>query len=109
MQMAIPSRFSSKACHGKASSDVSGVSEGVFTSTESHYVLRNRQLYEVSSQPIYFGSALSGTRLGYVAVGYAVNDQVVMEVSEAAAADVIFFADGGIMATTLGEKHRQGA
>ncbi|HMD18726.1 MAG TPA: HAMP domain-containing sensor histidine kinase, partial [Alloacidobacterium sp.] len=39
----------------------------------------------------------------------AVNDQVVMEVSEAAAAEVIFFANGEIVATTLGEKHRQGA
>jgi signal transduction histidine kinase len=93
----------------KGVTNISGIGEAVFTSTESHYVLRNKQLYEVSSQPIYFGSAQSGTRLGYVAVGYAVNDQVVMEVSEAAAAEVIFFADGGIVATTLGEKHRQGA
>jgi signal transduction histidine kinase len=93
----------------KSGTNISGINEAVFTSTESHYVLRNKQLYEVTSQPIYFGSAQSGTRLGYVAVGYAVNDQVVMEVSEAAAAEVIFFADGGIVATTLGEKHRQGA
>lgn len=83
------------------------VSEGVFTSTESHYVLRAGRLYEVSSQPIYFGSALSGTKLGYVAVGYSVNDQVVTEVSEAAAAEVTFFANGSIIATTLDEKHRQ--
>ena len=94
---------------GKGVTNISGIGEAVFTSTESHYVLRNKQLYEVSSQPIYFGSAQSGTRLGYVAVGYAVNDQVVMEVSEAAASEVIFFADGGIVATTLSEKHRQGA
>src|SRR5215470_14554149 len=86
---------------------MSGLNEAVFTSAESHYVLRNRQLYEVSSQPIYLGSPLSGTRLGYVAVGYAVNDQVVMEVSEAAAAEVIFFADGDIVATTLDAKRRQ--
>jgi signal transduction histidine kinase len=86
---------------------VSGVREDDFTSTESHYVLRNGQLYEISSRPIYFGSSLSGTRLGYVAVGYAVNDQVVMEVSEAAAAEVIFFANGEIVATTLDARHRQ--
>ncbi len=79
----------------------SDVSESVFTSAESHYVLINKHLYEVTAQPIYFGSPLSGTRLGYVAVGYAVNDQVVMEVSEAAAAEVIFFANGEIVATTL--------
>lgn len=86
---------------------LSGVDEADFTSTESHYVLRNGQLFEVSSQPIYFGSALSGTKLGYVAVGYAVNDQVVMEVSEAAAAEVIFFANGEIIATTLDANHRR--
>lgn len=88
---------------------IPGLSEPVFTSTESHYFLSNKRLYELSSQPIYFGSALSGTRLGYVAVGYAVNDQVVMEVSEAAASEVIFFADGRIVATTLAEKRRQAA
>ena len=86
---------------------VPGISESVFTSTESHYVLRNNHLFEVSSQPLYFGSALSGTRLGYVAVGYAVNNQVVREVSEAAAAEVIFFADGEIVATTLAAKRQQ--
>ncbi len=86
---------------------VSGVGEAVFSSVESHYVLRNRQLYEVSSHPIYLGSPLSGTRLGYVAVGYAVNDQVGMEVSEAAAAEVIFFANDEIVATTLDPQHRQ--
>ncbi len=86
---------------------VPGVSEAVFTSPESHYVLRNGRLYEVSSRPLYFGSALSGTRLGYVAVGYAVNNQVVREVSEAAAAEVIFFADGEIVATTLAAKRQQ--
>ena len=86
---------------------VPGISEADFTSTESHYVLRNGQLYEVSSRPLYFGSLLSGTRLGYVAVGYAVNNQVVREVSEAAAAEVIFFGDGEIVATTLAAKRQQ--
>jgi signal transduction histidine kinase len=86
---------------------VPGISEADFTSTESHYVLRNGQLYEVSSRPLYFGSLLSGTRLGYVAVGYAVNNQVVREVSEAAAAEVIFFGDGEIVATTLAAKQQQ--
>jgi len=83
------------------------IRESVFTSTDSHYVLRSGQLYEVSSQPLYFGSEVSGTKLGYVAVGYAVNNQVVREVSEAAAAEVTFFANGAIVASTLDAKHRQ--
>ena len=53
-------------------------------------------LYEVATQPLWFGSRESGTLLGSVAVGYAIDDQVAREVSEAAAAEVVFIADGRI-------------
>lgn len=93
--------------HGVPWNGTKDISETVFTSAEAHYVFRAGQLYEVSSQPLYFGSEISGTKLGYVAVGYAVNNQVIKEVSEAAAAEVTFFANGAIVATTLDAKHRQ--
>jgi signal transduction histidine kinase len=57
------------------------------------------RLYEVSTKPLLFGDA--GTQLGYVAVGYAIDEQVAREVSEAAAAEVAFVADGNLIATTL--------
>ena len=36
-----------------------------------HYLLSGDQLYEYSVRPLYFGSAASGTLLGYVVSGYA--------------------------------------
>ncbi len=57
------------------------------------------RLYEVSTKPLLFGD--TGTQLGYVAVGYAIDEQVAREVSEAAAAEVAFVADGNVIASTL--------
>ena len=66
-----------------------------------HYVLSGKRLYEVVSKPLYFGSATEGTLLGYVAIGYAIDNQVAREVGEAAAAQVVFEADDDVVASTL--------
>ena len=58
-------------------------------------------LFDVSIQPLLFGPQNSGTVLGYVAVGYAIDKQVAREVSEAAAAEVAFAAKGRIVVSTL--------
>jgi len=47
------------------------------------------------------------TGLGYVTIGYALDDKVAREVSEAAAAEVVFVADGRIVAGTLPQALRQ--
>ncbi|MCL2659156.1 MAG: HAMP domain-containing histidine kinase, partial [Acidobacteriaceae bacterium] len=59
------------------------------------------RLYEVALQPLLFGSPEAGTRLGYIAVGYAIDHQVAREIAEAAAAEVAFVVDGRIAASTL--------
>jgi signal transduction histidine kinase len=59
----------------------------------------DRRLYEVSIQPLVFGD--QGTQLGFVAVGYAVDERVAREVSEAAAAEVTFTVGQDIVASTL--------
>jgi signal transduction histidine kinase len=59
------------------------------------------RLYEVATQPLLFGTREGGTQLGSIAVGYTIDDQVAREVSEAAAAEVAFIADGKIAASTL--------
>jgi signal transduction histidine kinase len=59
------------------------------------------RLYEVATQPLLFGTSEGGTQLGSIAVGYTIDDQVAREVSEAAAAEVAFIADGKIAASTL--------
>jgi signal transduction histidine kinase len=58
-------------------------------------------LFDVSIQPIFFGPNDSGTVLGYVAVGYAIDEAVARQVSEAAAAEVAFAAGKRILASTL--------
>jgi signal transduction histidine kinase len=59
------------------------------------------RLYEISIQPLYFGSAERGTLLGYVAVGYSIDEHVARAVSEAAAAEVAFTIDGKVVVSTL--------
>lgn len=67
----------------------------------------DRRFYEISAQPLVFGNKDRGSQLGFVAVGYAVDEQVAREVSEAAAAEVTFVAGGDIVASTLGPGLRQ--
>ena len=59
----------------------------------------DRRLYEVSIQPLVFGD--QGSQLGFVAVGYAVDERVAREVSEAAAAEVTFAVGKDVVASTL--------
>jgi signal transduction histidine kinase len=65
------------------------------------------QLFEISSRALTFGSGDQRTGLGYVTIGYALNETVAREVSEAASADVEFVADGRIVAGTLPQALRQ--
>jgi len=59
------------------------------------------RLYEISTQPLFFGARAEGSRLGFVSVGYAVDERVAREVSEAAAAEVTFAVHGKVVASTL--------
>ncbi len=59
------------------------------------------RLFEISSSALTFGSGAQRTGLGYVTIGYALDEKVAREVSEAAAAEVVFVADGRIVAGTL--------
>ncbi|MGD0547577.1 MAG: HAMP domain-containing sensor histidine kinase [Terracidiphilus sp.] len=61
------------------------------------------RLFEISSRALTFGSGEQRTGLGYVTIGYALDKKVAREVSEAAAAEVVFVADGRIVAGTLPE------
>jgi signal transduction histidine kinase len=65
------------------------------------------RLYEISTQAVYFGDRANETQLGFVAVGYAIDEQVAHEVSEAAAAEVAFVVNGRIVASTLNAERQQ--
>jgi signal transduction histidine kinase len=68
---------------------------------ESVLLALDRRLYEVSIQPLLFGNPDRGSQLGFVAVGYAVDDSVARQVSEAAAAEVTFAVGSDVVASTL--------
>jgi signal transduction histidine kinase len=65
------------------------------------YVVLDGSLYEVAIQPIIFGGHANGTQLGYLAMGYALDDRVAQQVSQAAAAEVAFTYGSTLLAGTL--------
>jgi hypothetical protein len=73
---------------------------------QPNYVMVRGNLFEVAVQPLYFGAAASGTRLGYVILGYSVDRELAEQVSQATSAEVIFYADKTMVATTLDDRYR---
>lgn len=63
----------------------------------------NNRIFEISTQPLYFGPKENGTLLGFVSVGYAIDEHVAKAVSEAAAAEVTFSVDGKVVVSTLNQ------
>jgi len=64
------------------------------------------RLYQLSIQPLYFGPAANGSQLGWVIIGYAVDQAVARQISDVATAEVVFLVDGRISATTLPMERR---
>jgi signal transduction histidine kinase len=66
-----------------------------------HYLLSGGQLIEYSVRPLYFGSQQSGTLLGYVISGYAIDHRTLLEVSRGAGAEAAFVIGSKIAVSTL--------
>ncbi len=75
-------------------------------SVRPSYVMVRGSLFEVAIQPLYFGATGTGTRLGYVLLGYSVDRRLAEEVSQATSAEVIFYANKTMVATTLDDRYR---
>jgi signal transduction histidine kinase len=65
------------------------------------------RLFEISSQPLTFGAGDQMRILGYLTIGYALDAKIAREVSDAAAAEVVFAVDGSVVAGTLPPDLRQ--
>src|SRR5579863_10579128 len=95
---------------GGASRDPADLSASLISqmhgSPQPSYVIVRGSLFEVAVQPLYFGPTGLGTRLGYVLLGYAVDRRLAEEVSQATSAEVIFYANRTMVATTLDDRHR---
>jgi signal transduction histidine kinase len=68
-----------------------------------HYLLSGGRLFEYSVQPLYFGSKMDGTLLGYVISGFAIDSSFLREVGRGAGAEATFFAGDAVTISTLPE------
>ena len=67
----------------------------------SHFWLGDHHLYQTFIEPIYRGSKTDGTLLGFLVIGYEINDRLAAEVSKVSGSQVAFSCGGEIIATTL--------
>jgi len=64
-----------------------------------------QHLYQVFIKPIYFGTAAEGRLLGFLVVGYEIDDSVASQVSRIAASQVAFYYGNTIVSSTLDPAH----
>jgi signal transduction histidine kinase len=74
----------------------------------SHWWLGEHHLYQTFIEPIYRGSRTDGTLLGFLVIGYEINDRLAAEVSKVAGSQVAFSSGNEIVGTTLSPAQLQG-
>ena len=74
----------------------------------SHWWLGEHHLYQTFIEPIYRGSRTEGTLLGFLVIGYEINNRLAAEVSKVAGSQVAFSYGTEIVATTLPQDLAQG-
>jgi signal transduction histidine kinase len=67
----------------------------------AHWWFGNKHLFEVSLQPIYAGPVVDNQVLGYLVVGYEIDDGVARELSQVAASQVAFLYGDTLVRSTL--------
>jgi signal transduction histidine kinase len=73
----------------------------------SHWWFDDQHLYETFVQPVYFGSRTEGPLLGFLIIGYEIDDRLAREVSKVSSSQVSFSYGDKIVATTLTTEQRQ--
>jgi signal transduction histidine kinase len=68
---------------------------------QGQWWLGGSHLYEVFARPIYFGPSSADHVLGFLAVGYEINDTTAAEISRVAGGHVAFYFDNQIVKSTL--------
>lgn len=66
-----------------------------------HYLLSGGHMFEYSVRPLYFGSEATGTVLGYVVSGYAIDQRFLLEIGRGVGAEAAFVSGNQIAVTTL--------
>lgn len=66
-----------------------------------HWWFGGNHLYEVFLKPIYFGPASENQLLGFLVIGYEIDDRVASQVSRIAASQVAFYYGDTVVRSTL--------
>jgi signal transduction histidine kinase len=75
----------------------------------SHWWFSAHHLYQTFVQPVYFGSKTEGSLLGFLVIGYEIDDRLAREISKVSASQVAFSYGDEIVATTLNRSQAQDA
>jgi signal transduction histidine kinase len=68
---------------------------------QEHWWFGAKQLYAVFLKPIYFGAAADGRLLGFLVIGYGIDDRVASQISRIAGGRVVFYYGNDIVTSTL--------
>ena len=79
----------------------SALSEVLRGDQPNHWWYGGGHLYQVFLQPIYFGRAADHGLLGYVVLGYEIDDRIARDVSQVAASQVAFQYGDSMVRSTL--------
>lgn len=74
----------------------------------SDWWLGGHHLYQTFMEPVYRGTRTEGTLLGFLIIGYEINDRLAFQVSKVAGSQVAFSCGDEIVATTLPHRSLQG-
>ena len=69
--------------------------------SSGHWWFGGQHLYEVFLRPIYFGPAAENRLLGFLVIGYEIDDRVASQVGRIAASQVAFYYGDAVVKTTL--------
>jgi signal transduction histidine kinase len=94
------------ALHSKAADFDRGAAQEAFTdsmaqSAPSRWWFCDKHLFQVSLQPIYVGPVSENQVMGYLAIGYEIDDGVARELSQVAASQVAFLYGNTLVRSTL--------
>jgi signal transduction histidine kinase len=92
------------AAYAKGSQADAGLRAGLETmlaAPDKRYLVGGNRLFACSVQPLYFGSRETGTILGYVVSGIAIESSTVRQMSEPTGVEASFLSGGKIVVSTL--------
>ena len=72
-----------------------------------HWWLGAHHLYQAFVQPIYFGAKTEGPLLGFLIIGYEIDDRLAQEVSKVSASQVAFLYGNEVVASTLAAAQKE--